>query len=186
MLTFYSLIAKKILCWHHNHHSLSRRFLAEFAARNRPDVQGFTPLALRALQEYTWPGNIRELRNVMERAVALSRGPLIDVIDLPENLRARLSQVPSIPAIVQSQSDGHCWDAAPAAPRGRTLAESKEAAEIAQIREALAKHRNNRLRAAAELGISRMGLYKKLHKYGLAERKNGAPRTQPQAVSDPT
>jgi two-component system response regulator HupR/HoxA len=50
-----------------------------------------------------------------------------------------------------------------------TLAQSKEAAEVLRIKEALAKHHNNRLRAASELGISRMGLYKKLHKYGLAD-----------------
>ena len=48
-----------------------------------------------------------------------------------------------------------------------TLARTKEEAEIQRIRQALLKHGNNRLRAAAELGISRMGLYKKLHKYGL-------------------
>jgi transcriptional regulator with PAS, ATPase and Fis domain len=48
-----------------------------------------------------------------------------------------------------------------------TLTKTKEKAEILRITEALNKHRNNRLRAAAELGISRMALYKKLHKYGL-------------------
>ncbi|HYV40039.1 MAG TPA: helix-turn-helix domain-containing protein, partial [Gemmataceae bacterium] len=48
-----------------------------------------------------------------------------------------------------------------------TLGKTKENAEIMRITEALLKHRNNRLRAAAELGISRMALYKKLHKYGL-------------------
>ena len=48
-----------------------------------------------------------------------------------------------------------------------TLVKTKEKAEISCITQALEKHRNNRLRAAAELGISRMALYKKLHKYGL-------------------
>jgi transcriptional regulator with PAS, ATPase and Fis domain len=51
----------------------------------------------------------------------------------------------------------------------RTLAGAKEEAEILRITEALRRHGNNRLRAAAELGISRMGLYKKLRKYGLFE-----------------
>ena len=50
-----------------------------------------------------------------------------------------------------------------------TLAENREETEIRHIRDALQRHRNNRRRAAAELGISRMGLYKKLHKYGLME-----------------
>jgi two-component system response regulator HupR/HoxA len=48
-----------------------------------------------------------------------------------------------------------------------TLGEAKESAEVYRIREALRRHKNNRLRAAAELGISRMTLYKKLHRYGL-------------------
>jgi transcriptional regulator with PAS, ATPase and Fis domain len=52
-----------------------------------------------------------------------------------------------------------------------TLAESKDEAELFRISAALKRHQNNRLRAAAELGISRMTLYKKLHKYGLI---NGA------------
>ncbi len=50
-----------------------------------------------------------------------------------------------------------------------TLAQTREVTEIRRIQEALEKHRNNRRRAAAELGISRMALYKKLHKYGLME-----------------
>lgn len=154
---------------------LSHQFLVEFASRNRPDVSGFTPAALRALQEYHWPGNIRELRNVTERAVALCRGPLIDVNDLPENLRGRVG--PSTP--VEQAFELQAVNGAPASATLRTLAESKEAAEIERIKEALAKHRNNRLRAASELGISRMGLYKKLHKYGLAPRKSDRRQEQP-------
>jgi two-component system response regulator HupR/HoxA len=50
-----------------------------------------------------------------------------------------------------------------------TLTESRDEAELERINQALCKHRNNRQRAAAELGISRMGLYKKLHKYGLIQ-----------------
>ena len=57
--------------------------------------------------------------------------------------------------------------AAAPAGSGLTLHASKEAAEVGRILEALGKHRNNKLRAARELGISRQGLYKKLDKYGL-------------------
>jgi DNA-binding NtrC family response regulator len=56
-----------------------------------------------------------------------------------------------------------------------TLQQSKAEAEVRRITEALQRHGNNRLRAAAELGISRMGLYKKLHKYGLLEPAASAP-----------
>jgi two-component system response regulator HupR/HoxA len=58
---------------------------------------------------------------------------------------------------------------APACAAPSTLHQSKTDAEVRRILEALAKHKNNRLRAAAELGISRVGLYKKLHRYGLME-----------------
>jgi transcriptional regulator with PAS, ATPase and Fis domain len=139
---------------------LSTLWLAEFAARDRPDVTGITPQALRALHNYSWPGNIRELRNVIERTVALCAGPHIDLADLPEAVRAAHGCPEPAPAPQQTEP-------LPADLGATTLAQSREQAEIRQIKAALAKHNNNRLRAASELGISRMGLYKKLHKYGL-------------------
>jgi two-component system response regulator PilR (NtrC family) len=77
---------------------LAARFLREFAARNRPDVSGLTPEALAALAGYHWPGNIRELRNVLERAVTLCAGPLVGLRDLPESVRAGRPPQPSEPA----------------------------------------------------------------------------------------
>jgi DNA-binding NtrC family response regulator len=138
---------------------LAEKFLGEFAARNRPDVRGLTPAAAAALRAYAWPGNIRELRNVLERAVALCPGPDVEVTDLPEKVR-----LPAAPVMVVADRPR---EATPDGPL--TLMASREEAEIGRITEALRKHRNNRLRAAAELGISRMGLYKKLHKYGLID-----------------
>jgi two-component system, NtrC family, response regulator HydG len=139
---------------------LSEKWLAEFAARNRPDVRGINPAALQALQAYPWPGNIRELRNVVERAVALCPGPLVELADLPEAVRSP-GNSPGL-SLLPPEAD----PLAGVSP-SPTLAQSRELAEIKQIKVALAKHNNNRLRAAGELGISRMGLYKKLHKYGL-------------------
>jgi DNA-binding NtrC family response regulator len=144
---------------------LCQKFMAEFAAANRPDVQGITAEALMVLQEYDWPGNVRELRNVIERAVALCPGPMIEVSDLPETIRLKVVAVNNALGITTQVP------APPANLASMTLAESKEMAEVHRIKEALVKHKNNRLRAADELGISRMGLYKKLHKYGLAERR---------------
>jgi DNA-binding NtrC family response regulator len=143
--------------------TLAYRFLNELAARNRPDVRGVTNEVLRALQDYPWPGNIRELRNVIERAVALCPGPEVQMQDLPEAVRLAA-------AAEKANQDQVGYTAiAPILGGCPTLVESKEAAEILRIKEALAKHNNNRLRAAVELGISRMGLYKKLHKYGLTD-----------------
>jgi DNA-binding NtrC family response regulator len=145
---------------------LCQKFLAEFVAANRPDVQGISPDALLVLQEYDWPGNVRELRNVLERAVALCPGPIIELNDLPETIRLKVTLPEDVAAGLRP--------ALAANHMGLTLAQSKELAEIERIKEALAKHKNNRLRAAGELGISRMGLYKKLHKYGLVKSRQAA------------
>jgi transcriptional regulator with PAS, ATPase and Fis domain len=143
---------------------LAQKFLTEMAARNRPDVGDMTPEVVRALQGYDWPGNIRELRNVIERAVALCPGPNVQLLDLPEAVR-----LASVDEEVGELRESLAIATLPQSLANLTLAQSKEAAEIVRIKEALTKHSNNRLRAASELGISRMGLYKKLHKYGLTE-----------------
>ena len=140
---------------------LAARFLREFACRNRPDVAGLAPEALRVLAGYRWPGNVRELRNVVERAVALCAGPLVGLRDLPEAVRAG-AEAPAGAGLPVSLSALTSGDPV-------TLRQSKAEAEVRRISEALRKHGNNRLRAAAELGISRMGLDKKLRRYGLLD-----------------
>jgi DNA-binding NtrC family response regulator len=136
--------------------ALAREFVTEFAARSGRPVAGITPQALRLLEAHDWPGNIRELRNAIERAVVLCPGPEVDVEDLPATLAAAGGDEPEVvmPTAVVGPTTG-------------TLGEAKEVAEMSRILEALRRHKNNRLRAAAELGISRMTLYKKLHRYGL-------------------
>ncbi len=155
----------------------AQQFLAEFTARHGGQVHGITEEAGRALEAYDWPGNIRELRNVVERAVALCAGAEIQLADLPDGIRR--SAAHSEPAADccpplgigfarESSQPGDNLPASPdRAPANATLAHTKEKAEVARIVEALKRQNNNRLRAAAELGISRMALYKKLHRYGL-------------------
>jgi DNA-binding NtrC family response regulator len=139
---------------------MCHKFLVEFASRNRPDITGMAPGVLQALEDYDWPGNVRELRNVVERAVALAKGPLVTLADLPALVLS--------PEQKTSQFRSAMLDDAEDLADG-TLTQAREEVEIERINAALKKHRNNRLQAAAELGISRMGLYKKLHKYGLIE-----------------
>jgi two-component system, NtrC family, response regulator AtoC len=134
---------------------LCNKFLAEFISRHRPDITGTSGEVVKVLQEYDWPGNIRELRNVIERAVALARGPIIHLQDLPEAIVLGADEATQAVPVFQGKS----------ASAG-TLNQVREEVEIQRIQAALHKHGNNRLRAAAELGISRMGLYKKLRKYG--------------------
>jgi two-component system response regulator HydG len=140
---------------------LANKFVVEFSRQAGHEINGITPAALQLLTQYSWPGNIRELRNVIERAVTLAAGPDIQIEDLPEAIR-RFQQAPRPnPGWQVIQHNGE------ASPAPLPLAHVKQSAELARITEALLKHSNNRLRAAAELGISRMALYKKLHKYGL-------------------
>jgi DNA-binding NtrC family response regulator len=142
---------------------LCRKLLDDVAGPNGPCPTWVAPAAVRALQAYHWPGNIRELRNVLERAAALARGPAITLQDLPERIARCPEAEPPLNHLPQPDR--------PAANgiHARTLQQAKEELEIETIRSALRKHRNNRLRAALELGISRMGFYKKLHKYGLLD-----------------
>src|SRR5262249_23160365 len=145
--------------------------LKEFAKTMGRDLEGFAPDALAALEHYDWPGNVRELRNAVERAVALSCGAVVELEDLPDAIRDAAPEVGSL-----SEEPGE--DELVAVPAGAapglaiystvgTLSQTKEEAEAGRIRAALDRHENNRRRAAQELGISRMTLYKKLHRYGL-------------------
>jgi DNA-binding NtrC family response regulator len=138
---------------------LVERFRADFAAHNDRPIKGISDEAQTALQQYDWPGNIRELRNVVERAVALCAGPLIEIEDLPERLRGSATKAGGAVAVTAQTDSGHSSTG--------TLADAKNEAEYQRIVAALQRHNNNRLRAAAELGISRMTLYKKLHYFGL-------------------
>jgi DNA-binding NtrC family response regulator len=138
---------------------LVKGFIDEFAVPSGLAVREIGPQALHALEAYGWPGNIRELRNVIERAVALCPGHEIQLDDLPDHLHGLAQPVDAPPPTVP-------FATASAAAAGSSLAESKEEAECARIARALERHSNNRLRAAAELGISRMTLYNKLRKYG--------------------
>jgi Nif-specific regulatory protein len=61
---------------------LANHFLQRFVRETGRKIRGFTPAALKKMEEYHWPGNVRELRNVVERAVALGAGPLLDVGDV--------------------------------------------------------------------------------------------------------
>jgi DNA-binding NtrC family response regulator len=135
---------------------------------------------MQALLAYAWPGNIRELRNVIERAVVLGHGSMIELADLPDTLRTAVaitpasahatspSELPAAPAVFVADSGAAGQAAERRLPAARaTLAACKDQTELAIITQALERNSHNRLRAAAELGISRMTLYKKLHKYGL-------------------
>jgi DNA-binding NtrC family response regulator len=127
-------------------------------------VTAISPTALEVMLAYNWPGNVRELRNVIERAAALASGPVIQFADLPESIRGR----PVPPAM----SPGCSFGLSPPVPAPFETIPAAGTDDAARILAVLRKHNNNRRRAATELGMSRVSLYKKLHRYGLFVSKN--------------
>jgi DNA-binding NtrC family response regulator len=125
---------------------LARLFLERSAARFGREATTLSPAAERALTAYPWPGNARELDHALERAVLLSTHSCLEAGELGLG-----SNGPIAGEVVGSEV--------------RTLA----AAEQAMIREALARHHGNILKAAEELGVSRAALYRRLQKFGWSE-----------------
>jgi DNA-binding NtrC family response regulator len=115
-------------------------------------VNGFSDDAVAALESYAWPGNIRELQNVVERAVLLGKGDQITSNDLPRD-------VTGSSAIRVSPSGGP-----------RTLKEALEEPERQIILEVLEAHNWNRNATADSLGVNRTTLYKKMKRLGLEDR----------------
>jgi DNA-binding NtrC family response regulator len=133
---------------------LADKFLATYRTQTGREIRGITPLALTALQKYDWPGNVRELRNVIERAVVFCAGSEIDLDDLTETIRTR-------------GANSHNGSSHPAFAGSNQLATARASAEVNRLLEALRRNNNNRTHTAAELGVSRMTLFKKLRRYGL-------------------
>ena len=121
---------------------LARHFLQRFAREMNPQVKGFAPDALAAIDGWGWPGNVRELENRMKRAVIMADGKLLTASDL------------------DLAGDG----------KGAELINLKMAREIADrkaIRQAIARTEGNISNAAKLLGISRPTLYDLLKQYDL-------------------
>src|SRR5882672_11418396 len=128
--------------------ALVSHFLRRFNRRFHRDVRGMSPDALAALSAYTFPGNVRELENLIERAYAMGAREQIQLSDLPT-----LSRTPML---------------APAASTGGpqnvpTLAE----VERELILKALAVYKDDKEAAARALGISRRTIYRRLKEYGV-------------------
>ncbi|HEY0672175.1 MAG TPA: sigma-54 dependent transcriptional regulator [Longimicrobiales bacterium] len=126
---------------------LAVRMLLDLRHRIGRGPMRLSPEAMAILTHYSWPGNIRELRNVLERALIMA--PDVDIL-LPAHLP------PEIFTTVRSDGAGTDIDL------------SLEEVEKRHIIRVLAHHNDNRSRAARALGISRATLYEKLHKYGLS------------------
>ena len=124
---------------------LSVRLLLDLRRKIGRGPLRFSPEAMGVMTHYGWPGNIRELRNVLERALIMA--PDAEIM-LPAHLPPEIFSAPPL----DGSSD---------------VGLSLEEIEKRHILKVLAHHNDNRSRAAKNLGISRATLYEKLHKYGL-------------------
>ena len=123
-------------------------FLNRFAVGNGKEIRGISSEARDLLLRYDYPGNVRELKNIIERAFVITRGPVITSRDLPF----------SRSSVHLHMSNVKTW---------RSLRESVEDLECRMIRRALQETANHQTKAANLLGISERMLRYKLKKYGL-------------------
>ena len=121
---------------------LVNRFIGEFSQRNGGDVTGIEQDALKVLEDYPWPGNVRQLRNAVEKMCVLSSGGRLTLADIPDDIANPRP--------------------ASAAPHdGETLADTEKDAILRVLDEC----GGNKSRAADKLGISRRTLHRKLKEW---------------------
>ena len=136
--------------------ALVAHFAAGAARRNHWKPRAFSPAAVALLQQQPWKGNVRELRNVVERALILSDADPIG----PDDVRQALPGAPSA-------------QAAPAAPPEGALADLVERYEREVIRQRLKQAGGHVTNAARSLGLERSHLYKKCRQLGIDIREEG-------------
>lgn len=149
---------------------LADHFLKAKAEETGRQITGFSEEATKALQSYAFPGNVRELENIVERAVVLSRATQIGVEDLPQhvldNSTDRLLPAGSGDGNTDfAKGDG--WKIGPHSPM--PLREALVEPERQIILAALEANDWNRSETAKQLDINRTTLYKKIKQYGLEE-----------------
>ena len=125
---------------------LARHFIDKFNHRSDQRIEGLAPDALKLLENYRWPGNVRQLENVIERAFALGTDAIIRPADLPPEIRE--SRVPAVDAAASLNLQQN---------------------EIALIRQALARTGGNKAEAARLLGVNTTTVYRKIEKYRLGD-----------------
>lgn len=120
---------------------LVKHFAETYAGKYRRPVPSISDIVMRQLQRHSWPGNVRELMHTIERAVILSDSSSINFLTLGPEIGKTADKEPETLNLQEN--------------------------EIKLIKEALDKHRGNVTRAAKELGIDRLALYRRMEKYGL-------------------
>lgn len=122
---------------------LANHFLQSFCTKYHKNIRGINPKAEQTLLNYSWPGNVRELQHVLERAVIMADGLEITESDLHLSPQKFGSQ-----AVLQTDMP-------------------LDEMEKMMVNKAIEKHKGNISRAAAELGLTRAALYRRIEKFGL-------------------
>jgi two-component system NtrC family response regulator len=132
-------------------------FLKKYLAKNNKSISDISKEATTLLLRYSYPGNVRELENLIERAVVLCRGDVISTQDLPYHLREEKSE--------------RLWEP----NKEKSLPDSLEEIEREMIVKALHEHQGVQTRAAESLGISERVLRYKIKKYGIQYASSSQP-----------
>ena len=127
---------------------LMAHFLAVYKSENGKEIEGITPEAMKVFEAYTWPGNVRQLKNCVERMVVLCRTKSLGIKDIPSDIRDEVERGPITKVMETSSLD-------------------IDANEKVLIEKALLEAKGRKTKAAEILGISRRTLYRKLDEYGI-------------------
>src|SRR5258705_3534797 len=141
--------------------ALVRHFVDIFSRESNRRPMRFSPAALDFMQKARWKGNVRELRNTVERLLIMTPGDTIDVDDLRDVVR-----VETRPVVVAEAAGGN--NMAPG-----TLREFKESAERKFLVEKLRENAWNISKTAEVIGTPRSNLYKKLEQYQISQESDG-------------
>jgi Nif-specific regulatory protein len=135
---------------------LADHFLEKYAQETGKSIRRLSSPVIDMLMSYHWPGNVRELKNHVRRAVLFCKNGVLT----PNNLAAQFRRA------ARETSQGEDLGKSPGSP-GDSLYEQVAACERQIIERAVREHGNNRSAAARALGMSRVGLYKKMKRHGM-------------------
>lgn len=145
---------------------LAEFFLSRAVSRTGKKIPGFTPAVLRAFYAYSWPGNIRELENGIERAVVLTTAGPVDVTVLPAEIRQECVSK-NDEERGASLSPGSLPSSDSDTPLPAALSEARDETERTYITAMLKKNDWHRGKTAQELGMNKATLWRKMKKYGI-------------------
>ena len=147
---------------------LVRHFAKLTAEEHNLKPKKFDPAALDALARYRWRGNIRELRNAIERVLIMAPSEVVRLEDLPAEIRSGDTTRTAAPEPVAASGGGQA-----ATPPPGTLREFKDAAERAYLVQKLRENNWNISKTAEVIDTPRSNLYKKLEQYGIKQELDG-------------